>query len=175
MGIQAPGTLGGRIGLPFALATGGGRPLSPSAMNGSQVLVVDPVPTRLTSTKTILERAGFDVHATDRFSAARRRLDVSPPDVLVTQLRLGANNGLHLVLRGRRRYPGMGAIITSRTADTVLQAEADRMGVTFLRWPVSEPDLVASVRARCEDSRLREAWRSVRRPTVTTVSEGHCD
>jgi DNA-binding NtrC family response regulator len=99
----------------------------------------------------VLEGAGFDVQVTDTFSEARRRLDASPPDVLLTQLRLGSNNGLHLVLLGRLRYPGMGAIVTCRTGDTVLQAETDRMGVTFLQWPIAERDFVASVRARCDD------------------------
>ena len=121
-------------------------------MNGSQVLLVDLVPSRRMSTKALLERTGFDVRAAATFADARRHLDRSPPDVLLSQLRLGANNGLHLVLRGRLRYPRMGAIVTTRDSDVVLLAEAERMGVMYLQWPVPDAELVQVVRSQCKHS-----------------------
>ena len=61
------------------------------------------------------------------------------PDVLVTDIRLQVFNGLHLV----RRLPlGTHAIVMSGFPDPVLQTEAVRLGVPFLRKPVQTRQLL---------------------------------
>jgi hypothetical protein len=52
-----------------------------------------------------LLEAGLDIEvsALTDFEAAKRQLSAQAPDVLVTALRLGAYNGLHLILRARTR------------------------------------------------------------------------
>lgn len=116
-------------------------------MRGSHILLVDPVKSRLMSVKVLLEGAGFNVHAAATFSEARDSLDSTTPDLLLTQLRLGANNGLHLVIRGRLQSPRMQAIVTGRERDIGLETEARRSGAVFMQWPVDDAELLASVRS----------------------------
>lgn len=100
---------------------------------------------------------GLVVRVASGFLDAREALAHDPPDVLVTELRLGAYNGLHLALRGKAVRPGMKAIVVTRTADPVLQKEAAGIGAELL---VREPDttwiasLLASIGTITPDGRL---------------------
>lgn len=66
------------------------------------------------------------------FHQATATLASTPPDVLITELRLGAYNGLHLVLRAKATAPRTKAIVLARSADPVLQREAARFEAEFL-------------------------------------------
>jgi hypothetical protein len=61
-----------------------------------EILLVDPEADRLVAAQNAL-RPVADVFACSEFQAARVRLLARPPDLLVTNLRLEAYNGLHLV------------------------------------------------------------------------------
>ena len=88
------------------------------------VVVVDGNARDRTSTVTLLEAAGYRVRSARSFDEAKTLLAAECPDLLITDLRLGQYNGLHLVLRTRNTYPEMAALVTSRVADPVLEAEA---------------------------------------------------
>ena len=60
-------------------------------------------------------------------------------------MRLREFNGLHLVLRGQAAWTGLPAIVTHQTSDEVLQAEAERLGATFVVLPTTREELVAAV------------------------------
>jgi CheY-like chemotaxis protein len=66
------------------------------AGNLKEVLLVDPEVDRLHAAQNAL-RFVADVVACSEFTAARAQLLSRPPDLLVTNLRLHAYNGLHLV------------------------------------------------------------------------------
>ena len=108
------------------------------------VLVVEPSLDELLPLVGTLTAAGFQVTAAGTFSQARELLSSQPPSILVTTLRLGLYNGLHLVLRGKLTKPDMAALVTSPVADPVLQADAEAMGATFMLKPVTEQDLIAA-------------------------------
>ena len=59
-----------------------------------------------------LSAAGFEVTLVDRFDAARARLMSDPPAVLLTAIKLGEFNGLHLVLAAKTADPRIAAIVT---------------------------------------------------------------
>jgi DNA-binding response OmpR family regulator len=109
------------------------------------LLVVEPSIDELLALVTTLSRAGFNVTAAQSFEEARPYLAARPPWVLVTALRLGIYNGLHLVVRGKAVRPDMAALVMSQTPDLVLQAEADALGATFLVKPLPPRDLIAAV------------------------------
>jgi len=115
------------------------------------VLVVDPDPSDLSSTVLLLQAAGYRVTATPAFDEAKQLLANESPDVLITGLRLGPYNGLHLVLRSRADHPAMAAIVTSGYHDPVLEAEAQRQHAGFLLKPVAESDLLAAIDASLSD------------------------
>src|SRR5256885_3270187 len=62
------------------------------------------------------------------FAAARRRLLADPPDLLVTNIRLGAYNGLHLVHLAAASGFATRTIVYTDAPDPVLLREAQEAG-----------------------------------------------
>jgi len=93
-----------------------------------------------------LSGAGFTVTATDNYHEAKTLLAAAPPLVLVTEIRLGAYNGLQLALRAAESPARRTAVVvTSAFPDPVLQRDADRVGATFALKPLTEEALLAAV------------------------------
>jgi DNA-binding NtrC family response regulator len=108
------------------------------------VLVVEPViEVRLQAAST-LAAAGFHVTTAQSFSQAKALLRSRDPALVMTAVRLGDYNGLHLVLRAKAINPHIAAVVTSRAADAVLRSDAEAMGATFVVTPVSSGDFVAA-------------------------------
>jgi DNA-binding NtrC family response regulator len=111
-----------------------------------QALVVQ-VPSRehpgaLTRTLTGL---GFAVAVVTDFDDAKNRVTTQPPDVLVTDVRLGPFNGLHLVFAAKAVKPAVAAIVVGAAEDLSLSDEAERAGATFLLDPPSARDLSGAI------------------------------
>src|SRR5690606_15913419 len=115
------------------------------ATEALSILVVEPAIEELLALVATLSAAGFRVTAADSFAHAKPLLTAHPPAILLTALRPGVHNGLHLLLRGKAARPDMAALVTSPVADPVLQADAEAMGATFIVKPVTDRDLIAAV------------------------------
>jgi len=63
------------------------------------ILVVDEDADARTEIVDLLSHAGYQVTSVGSFREATKVLSTDPPDLLITELRLGAFNGLHLVIR----------------------------------------------------------------------------
>ena len=109
------------------------------------ILVVEPALDALVRTVSAVASAGFHVTAAESFLQAKHFLTPQSPAVLLTSLRLGCYNGLHLVVRGKALQPTMAAIVTSFDVDAVLQADAEALGATFVVKPIRTDQLVASI------------------------------
>jgi DNA-binding response OmpR family regulator len=109
------------------------------------VLVVEPSLEALLVVTTTLTAAGFRVTAAESFAQAKPILASQPPAILVTAVRLGAYNGLHLVLRAKTARQEIAALVLSSENDPVLRTDAEAMGATFVVTPVPEKDLIAAV------------------------------
>ena len=116
-----------------------------SLSSAFSALVVEPNERDLIATVSALSGAGFRVSATDNYLDAKGVLMTQPPLVLVTEVRLGAYNGLQLALRARTSTPQVAVIVTSGYADTVLQRDAERAGATFAQKPLDAAELLAAV------------------------------
>jgi DNA-binding response OmpR family regulator len=79
------------------------------------------------------------------FAKAKERLNTRVPEVLVASVRLAEYNGLHLVLRAKALRPAVAAIVTSADDDSVLQADSEAMGATFVRKPIIGTELATAV------------------------------
>jgi len=91
-----------------------------------------------------LSAAGYRVVTSASFEDGRALVDSEhPPALLIVSVRLGAYNGLHLVIRGRLDRPTMASILTSDTYDAVLAAEAARYGAAYIPGPVDREALVS--------------------------------
>ena len=122
-----------------------------------RVLVVSSDEVALVGTVHVLNRAGFDAKGVATFQAASRAMSLETPDLLIADERLGAFNGLHLVLRGRAASPRMRAIVTSNAIDTVLESDAKQLNALCLAKPVDPHEWLGRV------------WRTLEAPALLTA------
>jgi DNA-binding response OmpR family regulator len=116
-----------------------------------QVLIVGTSAERSAAMVNLLMGSGHDVIAALGFKKAVRALADHSPDLLISEIRLGAFNGLHLVIRCRITHPAMRTIVLDRAYDWVLEFDAQRHGAVYLVEPVDEVELLAQVsRMRAE-------------------------
>jgi len=123
-------------------STGGGaaarqlwhRDPDPAPMRASadpaakEILLVDPEVGGVGAVEAVLQLAG-DVQICTNFQSARARLLQRPPDLLITNLRLEAYNGLHLVLLAARTRTR--CIVFSTHDDIGLAREVQAAGAFF--------------------------------------------
>ena len=109
------------------------------------IFVVESDPGELSQTVSVLRAAGYEVTGTSKFDEAKRALVDTPPSLLIAGVRLGAFNGLHLIVRSRIEHPEMNAILTHHALDPVLKAEAERQQAVYLLRPWTDQDLLAIV------------------------------
>jgi two-component system response regulator YesN len=69
-------------------------------------------------------------------------------DVLITDVRLGAFNGLQLAVLARDQNPEIQLIVFSGFDDPVLRQEAERLGAVYLVKPVTSRQLLELIRNR---------------------------
>ncbi len=94
----------------------------------ASVLIVAQTPSVARALSTWFMEAGYGAVVATSFAAAKVQLD-SDPDLLVSELRLGDYNGLHLGMQARAR--GIPAVVMS-DADPVLEREAEGLGVVYV-------------------------------------------
>lgn len=95
-------------------------------------LIVGPEGSDRTLLVEALSGLGIVTQAVAEFPAARELLATRQPDLLITDVRLGAYNGLHLVLHGKIMRPTMKAIVLTRAEDPVLRQEAALLDAVLL-------------------------------------------
>jgi DNA-binding response OmpR family regulator len=112
------------------------------------ILIVDEDIDAGTRVANVLSDAGYHVTQAATFKDAARLVSTDPPDLLITEFRLGAFNGLHLMIKSRARRPEIAIIVLTGFPDPVLAAHAAQQGATVLVKPVDASDLLAIVRQR---------------------------
>jgi DNA-binding response OmpR family regulator len=93
----------------------------------------------------LLRGAGYVVVTALGFKEATALVAAGSPDLLVSAIRLGGYNGLHLVLRSRVRHPALRAILLDRSHDRVMESEAKRYGAEYLVEPIDGDALLAQI------------------------------
>ena len=107
-----------------------------------KILIVDDDASLLDALERSFLEAGQDVRAYSKFEEARRVLQSTRFDALITDVRLGAFNGLQLAVIGRDTYPDMRLIVFSGFDDPVLRTEAEHVGATYIVKPVTGAQLL---------------------------------
>lgn len=118
-------------------------------MASTILLVEDDRATRVGLTE-LLRGAGYGVMAVGAFEEASRALRASPPDLLITDVRLGPFNGLQLVISSPTPIP---AIIITGFADPVLESDARRRGAEYILKPVDPAALLRLVEQKLATAR----------------------
>ena len=110
-----------------------------------RVIVVDDDRQVLRYLTELLQESGYDTVSCERFLDAKGLLATSRPDLLLTDLRLGAYNGLQLAIFARERHPGLPVVVLTGYEDPTLRDEAARAGASFLIKPVPRAILIEAV------------------------------
>jgi len=92
------------------------------------VVIVAQNPALATALLSWLGSAGYELAIVTTFAAAKALLETKPA-LIISELKLGEYNGLHLALKARAA--GIPAIIVG-PHDAVLQKDADELGATYL-------------------------------------------
>ena len=118
-------------------------------LSGMPALVVEPDEADSTFLVSTLRSAGLIVTVADGFTSARARLVRRPPALLVTEIRLGYHNGLHLAHIARWMRRQMILVVTSRYRDPVLTRDAEALGAAFVQKPLTPGRLLATAYRAC--------------------------
>lgn len=107
-----------------------------------RILLVGPSEEMAHAVAPWLESAGYDLVLEKNFPAARATLGTGP-DLVITEVKLGPYNGLHLaILAGGLGTPTI--VIGDR--DPVLQLEAEHQSAVYLTAPTDPGHVLALVR-----------------------------
>jgi DNA-binding NtrC family response regulator len=111
------------------------------------VVLVDDDSTFVETFEALLRHEGYAVEVARTASDARECMDRHPPDVLITDVRLGSqsHNGWQLAKYARRRQPGIRVIVVTGFADH-LEAEAEYWSVPVFLKPFDPDGLLDHLR-----------------------------
>lgn len=107
-----------------------------------RVLLVTPTTPLSKTLSRSARHAGYDVTIAKTFQAARSLLS-APPDLLITELKLGEYNGLQLAVR--LAATGVPAIVV---ADKTYEHEVEQVGAVWLTSDTSAADDLPAAMAR---------------------------
>ena len=115
-----------------------------ASRTGKHVLIVDDDRAILGLVEQWLTAAGYSVVACDRFETAKQHLADAQPDVLLTDVRLGAFNGLQLVILAKEMGPHT-AVVMSAFDDPMLRKDANLCGAGYLAKPFTRDQVLAAL------------------------------
>lgn len=110
-----------------------------------RILLVDGDRETLETLGRWLASERYHVFTAPDIAAAHHVLEHTPPDLLITDVRLDGYNGLHLIAMARTPIP---AIVMTGVDDAGIEADARRLGAEFLVKPVAHHVLRAAIRSK---------------------------
>jgi DNA-binding response OmpR family regulator len=132
----------------------------------SKVLIVEDDDSTRSGLQELLKLAGYDTFAASTLQEGMRLLTSEAPDLLIADVRLGEFNGLQLAIESPRPIP---TIIVTGFSDPVLEAEARRLGASYLIKPLSPPALIALIKEKLESVAGQQTFSTARRWTRKPV------
>ena len=111
----------------------------------SRILLVDSDRQVVATVERSLVNAGHRLTVVASFEAATRHLSLEHPDLLISAVRLGQFNGVHLALRARSDHPLLPIILCGDPSDAVVAAEAAAFGARFVATPIEPEHLLTMV------------------------------
>lgn len=111
--------------------------------NTHRLLLVEPDPLDAVPVRDVLLSSGHSVQVVPTFEEAVTALAQGRTTLLITALRLGRFNGLHLVIRSRVLHPDVPALVLADSSDN--SSDIDRLGVRLVSKPVDTQALAATV------------------------------
>jgi DNA-binding response OmpR family regulator len=139
------------------------------------VLIVEPDTEQALALQDALISEGHLVQVAQTFQAATQAMAAGGVGVVATSVRLGAFNGLHLVIRKNALNPHIRCIVMGLAADQ--SRDIDRLGVPFLLKPVDGATLAAAVSQEIDNAAEMPLRRWPRKPVhlAAVVSNSDID
>ena len=111
-----------------------------------KVLIVDADARLVANVAATVEAEGWSAATASTFHEGVALFEKVQPDVLVTGVRLGAYNGLHLLVRGVANRPDLPVLIMG-PQDPVVEREARELGAAaYMRGPVAASEIVSVIK-----------------------------
>ena len=129
----------------------------------NRVLFVDTRPSMVRRFKEFMTTAVATLDVAEDFATARTLLYSTSPDLLVTALRLGAHNGLHLVHLARLAESPPRSIVFSDPMDPYLAREARSCGAFYESGVQMPTTVLAYLTSRLPETDRRDAMIADRR------------
>lgn len=136
------------------------------------VLVVDDDETALNGLLELLRDAGHQATGASTFDTARRLLDVGPYDLLIADVRLRSQSGLHLVRLSRLLHPSMAVIILTGYPERALEFEASRYSAIYMEKPIDPRQFLRTVERLLARIRRERRWPRRHAPDTFMVQIG---
>ncbi len=139
-----------------------------------RILVVDDDPATRVGLVALLESEGYEAIGADNLKAARKIMIDDAPDLLITDVRLGEFNGLHLAAANRTRVP---IIVITGFPDPVLEETAREFDAEFMLKPIEPTALLELIGRKLAASSEGPFHPSRRWPRkrLTTELRAHVD
>ena len=112
------------------------------------ILIVDDDQATLAGLVALVEGAGHSVVSARDFAEGRRLLLQLPVDLMIVDVRLGAYNGLQLIVLSKSLASPPAAIVTSGFEDPVLEQDARQLHAPFLLKPIDPSHLLTLIHQR---------------------------
>ena len=125
-----------------------------------KILIVDDHAATREGLARLLADAGYEVLTSGDVPSAQQLLTDSPPDLLITDVRLDGYNGLHLIAMAPTPIP---AIVVTGFADRSIEADARRLGAAYLVKPVEPAALRALIAEMLERAQPPPVFMGTRR------------
>jgi ActR/RegA family two-component response regulator len=137
----------------------------------ARLLVVDDDASIRRALVQALTESGYAVREASTFAEAKRLLQLDPPDLLITDVRLQEFNGLQLVLLSQAVSPNTRAIVMTGYSDPVIEGEARRYGADYISKPFEHDALLAMVAEKLNIQNRQRRWprRSLTAPVHARV------
>jgi DNA-binding response OmpR family regulator len=123
-----------------------------------RILVLDDDEHALSGIVELLRDAGHHVTGAATYDAAKRLLQVSPFDLLVSDVRVRSFNGLHLVMQTRADHPETAIIIITGYDDPLIELEAHRYRADLIRKPIRPAEFQQRVNEALSQVRRQRRW-----------------
>jgi DNA-binding NtrC family response regulator len=135
-------------------AAGAGRP---------SLLVVDDEPSARLTLSMLLERAGYRVDQAGEAGEAARRLEAEPYDIVITDLRMGAQGGIEVLRAAKKVSPSPEVIVLTAYGTISSAVEAMKLGAfDYLTKPFEPEEMVLTVQKALERRSLVREVRHLR-------------
>lgn len=118
------------------------------------ILIVDDDDVTRAGLTELLLNAGYQAFSASSLQDGLRALKEHTPDLLITDVRLGAFNGLQLLATNPTVVP---TIVVSGFADPVVEADAHRLGADYLVKPIQAAVLFERIERKLDQAAKRPA------------------